>query len=96
MAVVSEIGARIKENTACIIYREEKALSDEICPGCPVAYEKITELPVDTSFFKTTSQYIMNFEETIEPGFRYWYKVSLKVAERIPKQNEQEIEFEHP
>jgi hypothetical protein len=54
------------------IYQARRQLNAPPCEECPLDYEPIADIPLDTS----SPGEEMVYREDLAPGFRYWYRVS--------------------
>mgnify|MGYP001818227980 CR=1 FL=1 len=64
----AEWGQQAVEHGGFRVYRHRRSLHAEACPACPLVFEPVGTIP----FAGTTP---LKFVETIEPGYRYIYKV---------------------
>jgi hypothetical protein len=60
--------------TGFLIYRSKQSLSEENCANCPITFTKIEEVPVRSGVSGRPKSSVV-FAETIEPGYRYIYKI---------------------
>jgi len=57
------------------VYRNRRALHAETCPGCPLVFEQVAFIPLVGTPNTGAGNLPLQFGETIEPGYRYIYKV---------------------
>jgi predicted small lipoprotein YifL len=57
------------------VYRYRRSLHAETCPGCPLVFEQVATIPLVGTSKTGAGDLPLQFVETIEPGYRYIYKV---------------------
>lgn len=66
------------------IYRAARTLSQDACKGCPLTFEKRADLPATT----------LTHEESLEKGFRYFYRLRTTQGANIVSDYSETIEFD--
>ncbi len=61
--------------TGFLIYRYQQSAAQRECPNCPIIFKLIGDVPV-RSPGSGQSELPITFTQTIEPGYRYTYKVN--------------------
>ena len=60
--------------TGFLIYRSKQSASEANCTNCPITFTKIEDVPVRSGVSGRPESSVV-FAETIEPGYRYIYKI---------------------
>ena len=58
-----------------LLFRATAKLTDEICPDCPLVYQRIAAMPIS----RVNGEPKPAYEEEVQQGFRYTYKVVLQM-----------------
>jgi hypothetical protein len=61
--------------TGFLIYRFQQSVAERECPNCPISFKLIGDVPVRSPGSGQSAPPI-TFTQTIEPGYRYTYKVN--------------------
>ena len=61
--------------TGFLIYQFKQSSQERECPNCPVIFKKVGDVPVRSGSRGQSSAQPIVFVQTIEPGYRYIYKV---------------------
>lgn len=59
-----------------MISRARTRLTGELCPECPLAYERIAVLPIS----RAEGEPAPGYDEEVQPGFRFTYRVVLHMV----------------
>ena len=62
--------------TGFLIFRSQRPVLEADCPNCPTLFKIIGDVPVRGPGPGKPGQAPISFTQTIEPGFRYIYKVN--------------------
>ena len=62
--------------TGFLIYRFQQSLAERECPNCPIIFKLIGDVPVRSPGSGQSVPPLIMFTQTIEPGYRYTYKVN--------------------
>jgi len=73
-----------QNNMGVEIYRARRALSQDTCNGCPLTFEKRKDLPASTR----------TYAESLEKGFRYFYRLRTTLGLNIVSAYSETIEFD--
>ena len=65
------------------IYRAGRSLSEDACKGCPLSFEKRTEVPVST----------LEYRDSLERGFRYFYRLRTIQGANIASEYSEMVEI---
>ena len=76
-----------------IIFRSQQSLIERECPNCPILFKTIGDVPVRGPGPGQPGEPLIRFTETIEPGYRYIYKVNGYSADGIRSRNSNFVEF---
>ena len=58
-----------------LIFRYQQAAYERECPNCPVIFKKVGDVPARRAGSGQPGEGPLIFTQTIEPGYRYIYKV---------------------
>ena len=75
-----------------VIYRARQPIIEKECPNCPIMFKVIGDVPARES---TPGQLPITFTETIESGYRYFYKVHGYSADGIGSRSSNFVEFRY-
>jgi hypothetical protein len=78
--------------TGFYIFRSKQSSIETDCPNCPIQFLKIGDVPVRGSVSGKPEPSVV-FSQTIEPGYRYIYKVNAYNADGIAGQDSNLINF---
>lgn len=81
--------------TGFLIYRSQQPVLEKACPSCPRLFKIIGDVPVRGPGAGQSGQLPITFTETIEPDYRYTYKVHGYSADGIRSKSSNFIEFTH-
>jgi len=76
-----------------LIYRSQRPLLEADCPNCPTLFKLIGDVPAKGTQTGQTGQPPITFTQTIEPGFRYLYKVNAYSADGLRSGNSNFVGF---
>ena len=62
--------------TGFLIYRFQQSAAERECPNCPIIFKLIGDVPVRSPGSGKSAAPPITFTQTIEPGYRYTYKVN--------------------
>ena len=62
--------------TGFLIYRSQQSAAERECPNCPIIFKLIRDVPVRSPGSGQSAAPPITFTQTIEPGYRYTYKVN--------------------
>ena len=75
--------------TGFLIYRYQQAAHERECPNCPVIFRQVGDVPARGQPGVTQ----LVFTQTIEPGYRYIYKVQSYDSGGIPSRDSNFVQF---
>ena len=75
------------------IYRGQQSVSERECANCPILFKEIGDVPVRGTGPGQTGQALLMFTDTIESGYRYFYKVHGYSGDGILSRSSNVIEF---
>ncbi len=61
--------------TGFSIYRSKTAIPESDCKNCPIQFAMVDQVPLEVKPFNDPYRSTISFEEPLEKGFRYIYKV---------------------
>jgi len=78
-----------------IIHRSKTEAGGMVCQDCPILFERLTRVPMETRNDPTTGALVFVFEDRPAAGFNYIYKVTLldKEGREGPDSNRVEVSF---
>lgn len=79
--------------TGFIIYQFKQSAHERECTNCPVIFKKVGEVPVRQPGHGQTGAQPIVFVQTIEPGYRYIYKVKAYDKEETTSRDSNLVEF---
>ncbi|MEX1329948.1 MAG: hypothetical protein AB1Z29_24370 [Desulfobacterales bacterium] len=78
--------------TGFIIYRSKQSVSEADCANCPITFTKIDDVPVRAGASGRPDSSVV-FAETIEPGYRYIYKIKAYDDDGVAGKDSNLIDF---
>ena len=75
------------------IYRAQQPESERECPNCPILFKEIGDVPVRGADPGLTEQPPILFTDTLQSGYRYFYKVHGYSGNGIPSRSSNVVEF---
>lgn len=78
-----------------IVYRSKRKLSEPECADCPVAFERVKDIPVRVTDAENVIKGVMTYTEFLERGFRYRYKVTVYTHQGTAGSDSNIVDFEH-
>ena len=75
------------------IYRAQQSVSERECANCPILFKEIGDVPIRDTGPGQTGQTPIKFTDTIESGYRYFYKVHGYSGDGILSRSSNVIEF---
>ena len=78
--------------TGFLIYRSKQSSAEADCPNCPIRFLKIGDVLVRGGVSEKPSPSVA-FAQTIEPGFRYIYKVKAYDGDGVAGKDSNLIDF---
>ena len=79
--------------TGFLIYRSQQPELEAACPNCPILYKNIGDVPAKGPGSGESGKIPIIFTQTIEPGYRYIYKVHGYSAHGIRSKTSNVVEF---
>jgi len=79
--------------TGFLIYRSQQPALEAACPNCPILYKNIGDVPARGSGSDPSGKTLITFTQTIEPDYRYIYKVHGYSTDRIRSKTSNIVEF---
>jgi len=62
------------------VYKYKAPISDELCEGCPIPFERVLDIRLDNSAPAWVEEGRMIWEDKVEPDHRYAYMVVVHVV----------------
>ena len=78
--------------TGFLIYRSKQSLSEADCANCPITFIKIEDVPVRGAISGRPESSVV-FAQTIEPGYRYIYKIKAYDDDGVAGKDSNLIDF---
>jgi len=79
--------------TGFLIYRSQQSVLEKGCLNCPILFKNIGDVPVRGPGSGQSGGRPITFTETIEPGYRYIYKVHGYSTDGIRSKTSNFVEF---
>ena len=76
-----------------LIYRYQQPVVERECPNCPVIFKKIGDVPAGGAGRNGLQPLI--FTQSLEPGYRYIYKVKAYDDEGLGSRDSNYVDFEY-
>ncbi|MGB9437011.1 MAG: hypothetical protein WCB15_03645 [Desulfobacterales bacterium] len=80
--------------TGFLIYRSKQSSAEDDCPNCPIYFLKIEDVPVRGGVSGKPEPSVV-FAQTIEPGYRYIYKVKAYDDDGVVGRDSNVIDFSY-
>lgn len=74
-----------------IVYKSKTSLSGSDCKECPVLFKRIADIPIEEKDINKK----ITYNETLEKGYRYIYKVTVYTKTGASGKDSNYIEFDH-
>ncbi len=81
--------------TGFLIYRSQRSLSENACPNCPMLFKIIGDVPVREAGAGRDGKPAISFAETLDPGYRYIYKVHGYSKDGLRSKPSNVVEFSY-
>ena len=65
------------------------------CEGCPLDFEIAAEIPIHAGVFEKSDSRTLRYTETIEPGYRYIYKIVVFDENGFGGKASRSVMFDH-
>jgi hypothetical protein len=78
--------------TGFLIYRSKQPASEADCANCPITFIKIGDVPVRGGVSGRPEPSVV-FDQTIEPGYRYIYKIKAYDDDGVAGKDSNLIDF---
>ena len=79
--------------TGFLVFGSKQTTIEADCPNCPIFFREIGDIPVRTMDREQGKSSRMAFTQTIEPGFRYIYKVRAYDDDGIAGKDSNFVDF---
>jgi predicted small lipoprotein YifL len=79
--------------TRFFVYRNRTAEDGVACPGCPLVFERIADLPAEPCEAGGQPCPAMAYVESLEPGYRYRFRIRSVSAEGIAAVDSNTVEI---
>jgi hypothetical protein len=76
-----------------LVYRYQQPAHERECPNCPVIFKRIGDVPARSAGRGQSGLAPLVFSQTIEPGYRYIYKVKAYDDEGVGSRDSNFVEF---
>jgi len=80
--------------TGFLIYRSKQSSAEDDCPNCPIYFLKVEDVPVRGGVSGKPEPSVV-FAQTIEPGYRYIYKVKAYDDDGVVGRDSNVIDFSY-
>jgi hypothetical protein len=60
-----------------IVHRSKKSVSEPECEDCPILFQRVVDIPIQTEGSADLEKVVTVYTETLEKGFKYTYKVTI-------------------
>ena len=76
-----------------VIYRSKKPFSESECLNCPVFFKRIADIPIKAKGAGNLKKDIITYNEILEKGCRYIYKVTGYTDNGVKGDDSNQIDF---
>jgi len=76
------------------VYRSKMRLEDSNCPTCPILFERVAVIPNQGQGTGAAALGLFEYQETLESGYRYIYKVTAYFQSGLTGKDSNMVEFE--
>ena len=76
------------------VFRSKLSAAESNCEKCPIRFTETADVPIQKSSEKSKPTRL-RFTETLEPGYRYIYKVIAYDRDGESSQDSNSVEFDH-
>lgn len=77
------------------VYRARIKTAEDDCPRCPLLFERVARIPADSSAENAAGVLSAVYDETLEKGYRYFYKVTVLADGDAAGGDSNIVEFRH-
>jgi hypothetical protein len=81
--------------TGFLIYQYKQPAHERECSNCPVIFEKVGDVPVRGNEREQAGTQPIVFVQTLEPGYRYIFKVTAYNKAGVASKDSDRVEFQY-
>lgn len=89
--IPDEKGESVSGLGGFIVYKSKTSLFKSDCKGCPVLFKRIADISIEEKDINKK----ITYNETLEKGYRYIYKVTVYTKTGASGKDSNYIEFDH-
>ena len=91
---VPKVKQKVKSGpSGFVIYRSKKLFSESECLNCPVLFKRIADIPIKVNDSGNLKKNIITYNEILEKGCRYIYKVTVYADNGVTGDDSNQIDF---
>ena len=91
---VPKVKQKVKSDlSGFVIYRSKKPFSESDCLNCPVVFKRIANIPINANSSGNLKKDIITYNEILEKGCRYIYKVTVYADNGVTGDDSNQIDF---
>ena len=91
---IPEVKQKVKSGlSGFVIYRSKKPFSESECLNCPVFFKRIADIPIKAKGAGNLKKDIITYNEILEKGCRYIYKVTGYTDNGVKGDDSNQIDF---
>jgi hypothetical protein len=75
------LAGRLARDARFALYRDALPSSAGACPDCPPRYELVAQVPYDPDAPLVDRGLVFQYVETVAAGYRYRYRVALRLVD---------------
>ncbi len=76
-----------------VVYRSKRLFSESECLNCPVLFKRIADIPIKAKGSGNLKKDIITYNEILEKGYRYIYKVTVYADNGATGGDSNQIDF---
>ncbi len=88
-------GGSASAPAAIKVFRAVQSDEEISCETCPIRFVAVAEIPIHENASEKSESRTLSFTETIDPGYRYIYKVIVFDEYGIGGKDSNTVEFDH-
>ena len=77
------------------VFRSKLSAAESNCEKCPIRFTEFADVPIQMKSSEKSKPTRLRFTETLEPGYRYIYKVIAYDRDGESSQDSNTVEFDH-
>jgi hypothetical protein len=93
---VPSVASRSASPPAAVkVFRSRLSAEEAGCENCPIRYALSGDIPIQKKQYEKSEPIRMSYSESVEPGYRYFYKVTVFDEYGIGGKDSNIVKFDH-